>query len=69
MFRIFRSESVKITIILFFSYFLGRKFCVESKFQGQGPPRTQEIVKIDVKMFKEIQKISGKNPYLPYIAL
>ena len=30
---------------------LAMKFRVESEFQGQEPPRTQEIVKIDVKMF------------------
>ena len=28
---------------------LAMKFLVESEFQGQGPPRTQEIVNIDMK--------------------
>ena len=34
---------------------LGRKFCVESEFQDQEPPKSKEIEKIDVKTFKKIQ--------------
>ena len=48
---------------------LAMKFCVESEFRDQEPPRTQEIVKIDVKIFKMFENIFGKNPYIPYIAL
>ena len=36
---------------------LGRKFRVESEFQDQEPPRTEEIENINEKMFKKTVKI------------
>ena len=60
--RKFPGQIRKIRKILFltppghFQPVLAMKFLVESEFRGQGPPRTQEIVKIDVNCFLNFLK-------------
>ena len=44
---------------MYFQPVLGRKFLVKSEFRDQGPPKWQEIEKIDVNIFKIYQKIPG----------